>query len=316
MRSVKEQYWRYSLFVIILVLGVVIFAELTPYIGGLLGAMTIYMLLRRQMRYLTVRRRWRRSLAASVLLVEAIVCFLIPLSGIVWMFVDKVQDFTLDPQSLISSIRHVSEQIRLRIGYDLLQDSNISSMVAVITRFGQAFLQGIFSFGVNIVMLLFVLYFMLIGGTRMENYCRAMLPFNATVARNVTNEIYMIVRSNAIGIPLIAILPVVGTALVWVPLAAYLAVEGSWGTAVGLMAYGVLVVTQSDNVIRFILQKRMADTHPLVTILGVLIGLPLFGFMGVIFGPLLLAMFVFFVHIFKRKYLDGAETARLFVPDR
>ena len=86
--------------------------------------------------------------------------------------------------------------------------------------------------------------------------------------------------------------------------------------AVGLMAYGVLVVTQSDNVIRFILQKRMADTHPLVTILGVLIGLPLFGFMGVIFGPLLLAMFVFFVHIFKRKYLDGAETARLFVPDR
>lgn len=38
--------------------------------------------------------------------------------------------------------------------------------------------------------------------------------------------------------------------------------------------------------------------------------------MGVIFGPLLLAMFVFFVHIFKRKYLDGAETARLFVPDR
>ena len=97
MRSVKEQYWRYSLFVIILVLGVVIFAELTPYIGGLLGAMTIYMLLRRQMRYLTVRRRWRRSLAASVLLVEAIVCFLIPLSGIVWMFVDKVQDFTLDP---------------------------------------------------------------------------------------------------------------------------------------------------------------------------------------------------------------------------
>ena len=257
--------------------------------------MTIYVLLRRQMRYLTVRRRWRRSLAASVLLVEAIVCFLIPLSGIVWMFVDKVQDFTLDPQSLISSIRHVSEQIRLRIGYDLLQDSNISSMVAVITRFGQAFLQGIFSFGVNIVMLLFVLYFMLIGGTRMENYCRAMLPFNATVARNVTNEIYMIVRSNAIGIPLIAvvqgsiayagylvcgvpsalfwgvvtcfatILPVVGTALVWVPLAAYLAVEGSWGAAVGLMAYGVLVVTQSDNVIRFILQKRMADTHPLVT---------------------------------------------------
>ena len=80
--------------------------------------------------------------------------------------------------------------------------------------------------------------------------------------------------------------------------------------------YGGLVVTQIDNLVRMVMQKKMADTHPLVTILGVLIGLPLFGFMGVIFGPLLLAMFVFFVHIFKRKYLDGAETARLFVPDR
>ena len=345
MRSIKEQYWRYSLFVIILVLGVLILIELMPYIGGLLGAMTIYVLLRRQMRYLTVRRKWRRSLASSLLLVEAVVLFLIPLSGVVWMFVSKVQDFTLDPQMLLTPVRRVAEQIHQKTGYDLWQEENISSAVALLTRVGQAFLQGIFSFGVNIVMLLFILYFMLIGGTRMENYCRTLLPFNATVARNVMSEIYMIVRSNAIGIPLIAlvqgsiaylgyvvcgvpsalfwgvvtcfatILPVIGTGLVWVPLAGYLAVDGRWGAGIGLLIYGVVVITQSDNVIRFVLQKKMADTHPVVTILGVLVGLPLFGFMGVIFGPLMLAMFIFFVHIFKRKYLEGAETSQLFVPD-
>ena len=345
MRSIKEQYWRYSLFVIILVLGVLILIELMPYIGGLLGAMTIYVLLRQQMRYLTVHRKWRRSLAASLLLVEAVVFFLIPLSGVVWMFVSKVQDFTLDPQMLLTPVRRIAEQIHQKTGYNLWQEENISSAVALLTRVGQAFLQGIFSFGVNIVMLLFILYFMLIGGTRMENYCRTLLPFNATVARNVMSEIYMIVRSNAIGIPLIAlvqgsiaylgyvicgvpsalfwgvvtcfatILPVIGTGLVWVPLAGYLAVDGRWGAGIGLMIYGVVVITQSDNVIRFVLQKKMADTHPVVTILGVLVGLPLFGFMGVIFGPLMLAMFIFFVHIFKRKYLEGAETAQLFVPD-
>ncbi len=345
MRSIKEQYWRYSLFVIILVLGVLILIELMPYIGGLLGAMTIYVLLRGQMRYLTVHRKWRRSLAASLLLVEAVVFFLIPLSGVVWMFVSKVQDFTLDPQMLLTPVRRIAEQIHQKTGYNLWQEENISSAVALLTRVGQAFLQGIFSFGVNIVMLLFILYFMLIGGTRMENYCRTLLPFNATVARNVMSEIYMIVRSNAIGIPLIAlvqgsiaylgyvicgvpsalfwgvvtcfatILPVIGTGLVWVPLAGYLAVDGRWGAGLGLLIYGVLVITQSDNVIRFVLQKKMADTHPVVTILGVLVGLPLFGFMGVIFGPLMLAMFIFFVHIFKRKYLEDAETSHLFVPD-
>ena len=346
MANFKEQYWRYSLFVIILTLGIIIVVELKPYIGGVLGAAAIYVLLRRQMRYLTSCRRWRRSLAASVLLVEAVICFLIPLSLIVWMFVSKIQDMTLDPQSSMDAIRGLADRIREKTHYDLLQEENISSIVSMITRMGHAFLQGIFSFGVNLIMLLFVLYFMLIGGIRMEHYCRDILPFNSTVSRNVMKEIYMIVRSNAIGIPLIAIvqgsiayvgyvicgvpaalfwavitcfatiLPVVGAALVWVPLAFVLALENSWGAAVGLLVYGTLVITQSDTVIRLILQKKMADTHPLVTVLGVVIGLPLFGFMGVIFGPLVLAMFVFFVHIFKRKYLDGVRPSQLFADKR
>ena len=100
------------------------------------------------------------------------------------------------------------------------------------------------------------------------------------------------------------VLPVVGTAIVWLPLAAYMMLDGRWGIGIGLILFGTLVITQVDNVMRFVLQKKMADTHPLVTIFGVVIGLPLFGFMGVIFGPLLLAMFVFFVDVFKCKYLD------------
>ena len=147
----------------------------------------------------------------------------------------------------------------------------------------------------------------------------------------------MIVRSNAIGIPLLAIIqggvamigyfifgapdalllgfltcfatviPMVGTALVWFPVAVYMAVTGDWFNAIGLAAYGGIVVSQLDNLIRFILQKRMADIHPLITIFGVVIGLSLFGFMGVIFGPLLLSLFFLFVDMFKREYLDGRK---------
>jgi len=84
------------------------------------------------------------------------------------------------------------------------------------------------------------------------------------------------------------IIPIFGTALVWLPLAGYMALTGDWGPAIGLLLYGGLVVTHVDNVVRFIMQKKMADTHPLVTIFGVFIGLSLFGFMGVIFGPLML----------------------------
>ena len=103
------------------------------------------------------------------------------------------------------------------------------------------------------------------------------------------------------------IIPMVGTALIWFPVAAYLAVTGDWFNAIGLAAYGGIVISQSDNLIRFILQKKMADTHPLITIFGVIIGLSLFGFMGIIFGPLLISIFILCFNIFKEKYLDNAR---------
>ena len=296
--------------------------------------------------FLSERRRWRRSLAASLLLGEAIFFFLIPISLIVWMVVDKIQSVALDPQSFVTPLRHVVDLIHQKTGYDLWSESNLQSLLSYIPRAGQWLVAGIANFAINLVVLLFVLYFMLIGGLRMEAYCREILPFNHRVARSVTREIHMIVRSNAIGIPLLAvvqgvvayigyvifgapsplfwgvltcfatIIPIVGTALVWLPLALYMGLEGNWGQAVGLILYGGLIVTHVDNVVRFVMQKKLADTHPLITIFGVFIGLSLFGFMGVIFGPLLLAMFVFCVNIFKRKYLDGLPDHELFIPGR
>ena len=64
--SVKEQYWRYSLVVIILGLGTIIFVKLLPFLGGLLGALTIYILVRKQMFSLTEKRHIRRGLAAAI----------------------------------------------------------------------------------------------------------------------------------------------------------------------------------------------------------------------------------------------------------
>ena len=174
---------------------------------------------------------------------------------------------------------------------------------------------------------------MLIGGTKMEQYIYELLPFSDSNKKHVMNEINMIVRANAIGIPLLAIIqgaiatlgyylfdapsallfgfltcfatviPIVGTTLVWFPLAAYMAISGDCPHAIGLLLYCGLIVTNIDNLIRFILQKKMADTHPLITIFGVVIGLSLFGFMGVIFGPLLISIFILCVNIFKEQYL-------------
>ena len=332
--SVKEQYWRYSLIAIIIVLGIVLFQQITPFLGGLLGALTIYILVRKQMIRLTTKRKMKRSTAALLITTEAVFFFLIPISLVVWMLVDKLQNLNLDPQSIIAPIEEIAGIIKSKTGYDVLGSDTTSFIVSALPRIGQAVMGGISSFVINLFVLVFVLYFMLIGGIKMETYVNAILPFNATNTEHVIHEINMIVRSNAIGIPLLAVIqggvamigyfifgapnalllgfltcfatviPMVGTGLIWFPVAVYMALTGDWPNAIGLAAYGGIIVSQLDNLIRFILQKKMADTHPLITIFGVVVGLSLFGFMGVIFGPLLLSLFFLFVDMFKREYLD------------
>lgn len=331
--SVKEQYWKYSLITIILGLGLLLFLKMTPFMGGILGACTIYIMVRGQMLYFTQKKKIRKSITAIILLIEAILCFLVPLSLAVWLLINKLQTVNVDTTAFVNTVTNLADWIRQKTEYDLLSKENISSIASILPGIGQFLMGGISSFAVNLFVLVFVLYFMLIGGTKMEQYIYELLPFSDSNKKHVMNEINMIVRANAIGIPLLAIIqgaiatlghylfdapsallfgfltcfatviPIVGTALVWFPLAAYMAISGDWPHAVGLLLYCGLIVTNIDNLIRFILQKKMADTHPLITIFGVVIGLSLFGFMGVIFGPLLISIFILCVNIFKEQYL-------------
>lgn len=331
------QYRKYGLITIILLLGFIIFWKLTPFIGGLLGAMTIYILFRNQMKYLVEKKRMKRALAAFLLVGEALLIFLIPLTFIVLILIDRIDNINIDIQQLIDPIQNYVQIIKEKTGYNLFKTENITSAIGQISQIGQYLMNEISSFFINVVTLLFVLYFMLVGGKRMEGYLYNILPFDDEKKHAVLHETNIIVKSNAIGIPLLGIIqgviaiigyyifdvphpfifgfftcmatliPIIGTAIVWFPLVAYLALGGEWGNAIGLLAYGLLIITQVDNLIRFVLQKQMADIHPLVTIFGVIIGLSLFGFMGVIFGPLLLSMFLLCFDIFKSEYLDKKE---------
>lgn len=337
MKSLKEQYWKFSLIGIILFLGIVIFQKITPFLGGFLGASTLYILLRGQAFYLTEKKHWKKWFMAIILLLETILFCLIPIVLVVWLFINKLKAVDLDPQSLLVPIQHLADFIHEKTGYELMSRGNMNALVGMLPKIGQALMGSISSFFINVLVLLLVLYFMLTGGRKMEAYVREILPFNRQNKRDVLKELHMVVRSNAIGVPVLAILqgvaamlgyyifgvpevllwgviscfatilPVVGVAIIWIPLVIYLGVTVHWGMGIGLAVYCLVVVANIDNLIRSVLQKRMADTHPLITIFGVIIGLSLFGFMGVIFGPLVLAIFVLCVEIFREEYLGSHE---------
>lgn len=333
--NIKEQYIKFSLIAIIIVMGIVLLREITPFTGGLLGAFTIYILVRKQMARLTTKKHMKRSKAAALITCEVLFFFLVPLSCTVWLIINRLETVHLSVDSIIAPIQEAENYIKARFGFDILGNNAVSWMVSKAPEIGQAIMGEISSFLINVFVVVFVLYFMLTGGYAMENYIRDILPFTPENKQHVLNKVRVIVRSNAIGVPLLAIIeggiatigylifgvpslvlwglltcvatviPVVGTSVIWIPLAIYMALSGKWFDAIGLVAYGVIVVAQLDNFIRFLLQKKLANIHPLITIFGVIIGLAIFGFMGIIFGPLLLSLFFLFVDMFKKEYLDS-----------
>jgi predicted PurR-regulated permease PerM len=335
----KEQYCRYSLIAIIIGVGLILIIYLKSFWGGLLGARAIYIMLRGAMNTL-IGKGMKPGLAAVILLTAFVLGVLVPLSLAIWLLVHTIMGMNLDSQVIMQQIKHITNLLEEKTGYDILNTEHLASVAGTLSRIGQAILGGISSFFVNVFVMIFALFFMLKSGKQMETSIQALLPFSESGKKEILSKIHRLVRSNTIGIPLQAliqgliatlgyflfgtplplifgfltcfatVIPIIGTALVWVPLVAYMGLSGDWTHALGLTIYAALVICQTDNVIRFILQKKMADTHPLVTFFGVVTGLSLFGFMGIIFGPLLLSVFLLCIHIFKKEYLEGKDTPK------
>lgn len=333
----KEKYYRYSLIVLILILGFLILNSLWSFVNGLLGAFTLYVLVRGQMIYLTEKRKMKGMLAAMLIILEVSACVFVPLFFLVWVLIERMQDVNIDISQFVETVKHFISLMQEKTGYDILSLNNIETATSYVSKGVQFIIGQISGLIVTAVVMIFLLYFMLINLKNIESYVYSLLPFTERNKHSVTGEIHNMVRSNAIGIPLLAIIqgviaiigywaagvpsailfgvltafatiiPLVGTGLVWVPLVVYLALTGNWIAAIGLLAYCVIILINIDNVIRFVLQKKLADTHPLVTVFGVIMGLKLFGFWGVIFGPLLLSMFFLLVNIFKREFIDSKE---------
>lgn len=166
----------------------------------------------------------------------------------------------------------------------------------------------------------------------MEEKIESFLPLTTDNKNALWKETRNLVVSNAIGIPVLAIcqaalavlgywifgvkefvfwglltgaasiIPVVGTMIVWVPICILMMVNGDVGMGLGLTAFCGIIVSNSDNVLRFALMKKFGDVHPLITVFGVILGLQIFGIMGLIFGPLMIAYFLLLCQIYKFEY--------------
>jgi predicted PurR-regulated permease PerM len=109
----------------------------------------------------------------------------------------------------------------------------------------------------------------------------------------------------------ISFLPVVGAPTLTIPAGIILIADGHSLKGILLMVYGLLFIGNIDNVLRMIINKRVGNTHPIISIIGVFIGIPLFGILGLVFGPLLLSYFLLLLEIYETNRMAADRLERI-----
>ena len=105
---------------------------------------------------------------------------------------------------------------------------------------------------------------------------------------------------------LLSFLPVFGSTLVWVPATIIEFLLGDYTAGSAILVAGIFVGIV-DSFLRPIIQKRVGEIHPFLSLIGIIIGVSLFGLIGIIIGPLLLSYFILTLEMFSKEYLSEME---------
>lgn len=96
---------------------------------------------------------------------------------------------------------------------------------------------------------------------------------------------------------ILAMIPYIGPAIIWAPVAIILALQGDYWNAAGLFIYGVLIISTSDNIIRSWFVSKKINIHPITVLLGVIGGIMFMGVIGIILGPFILSTTLILIEI-------------------
>ena len=317
---------------LILILVCVVVVELRYFLSSILASFTLYLILRKPHQKM-LQRGWKNWIATTTLMLFSFIIVLIIGGVLVWIVYEKLRYF--HPQVVFNSIQHIRDVIVQRWEYNIFSEDIVGKVVSTVGNVLPGVISTTGNVIANLAMMIFILFFMLHQSAEFERSMEDLIPLSKSSVSLLKKETNKIVVSNAIGIPMIifgqsllagfgywmtgagdpvlwgfatglfGLIPVVGTAGIWLPLSINLLVGQNIWQGIFLLIWGASVVASVDNIIRMVFLKKYANIHPLITLLGVILGLNLFGFWGILFGPLLLSGTLLLLRIFKSEFLSG-----------
>lgn len=315
----------------VLLTGWLLLSNLIIISDSILGAIMLFILSRRPI-YILVKKGIKKSYAQWIYFISLIILILIPLLLIILFIEQNFNNFVTTAMNYKDSVQLLGDKILEKTGINVFSQDTIKSLGLKISQWIPKLLNSSLELLTTLGIMFFLLYFLIHESKKMQQGIVSLLPLNKENQSKLFKLMYSSILSNAIMVPLVALiqalvawisyaiagvpnsmvwflatfissmLPFIGGALVYIPVAAITFFTGHEGAGIFILLWGIFVVSSSDNFLRMFLLKKFDDTHPLITFFGVIIGLNVFGFLGLIYGPLLISLFFILVKMYKAEY--------------
>lgn len=315
-----------------ILLGVGLAIALAPFATGLVGALVLYVMAAPLNGVLL--RKLKPTPSALLVTTLAIVLILIPGFSFAGLIVAEAQEIA----SGVVQSPLLARLADLRIG-EFAVGPRLAGLGENVVAWVGSSAFGLIGtatrLALNLTVAFFGLYYLLMRPEEAWAMTQPYIPFSARNTERLRQRFRDVTHSTLLGTLLIAILqgglvaaafavldisnalfwgfvtaifailPVLGSGLVWAPGALSLMLDGRLGAAILLSLWGVLVVGMVDNFIRPMVYRRFAQIHPMVTLVGAIAGVRYFGILGILIGPLTLSYFFELIRMYREEY--GAE---------
>lgn len=325
---------QFFLLAVILVLAGLICFHLSLFIPALLGAITLYIITRKYNIYLQEEKEWKPWVASTVIIVATLIILILPVYFIADLLIEKLGNASAYIQKFNVFLDKIHDFVYSKTKIDILSKDNLNKLKDAVGTYSTTALSSTFNTLTVVASMYLILYFMLEKPRLFERLVTSSAPLKKSNVNLLGDKIRKMVIANAIGIPVVALgqaivavigylifgapsavllfaltavasmIPIVGAAIIYVPICIFMIAEGNTGQGLGLAIYCMVAVGLTDNLLRFTLLKKLENIHPLNTVFGIIVGMKMFGFMGLIFGPILVSITVLLIQVYRDEFSE------------
>lgn len=325
----------------IIVLGCFLIYALSGLFSAILGAIVLFTIFRPVYLYFVEKKGWNKSLVALLIIFSSLIVIVIPFLSLSFMVIGKISNINRNTFPIQEWTDKIDAFASNTLNQQHFVENTLQKLGTYATDLFPSILGSAASIILTLLVLYFLLYFMLVQIKEFEAGLLKYAPFREQHALKFAVALRNSTYSNVLGQGIIALtqgillangfwifgipdpifwgvigtfmsfLPVVGAPTLCIPAGIILMAGGHSLKGILLLAYGLLFIGNIDNVLRMMINKRIANTHPIISVIGVFIGLPLFGILGLVFGPVLLSYFLLLLEIYETNRLAADRLERI-----